>query len=124
MHCLTQLRLCALSTLLLLTLLLAGELRVAQAFVSQRAPSSTVVMRAHAQTALAGTAGAVRSKVIHLVRHGQAQHNVRAEPARSAGCSYDEFLELMRLDDAFDATLTPVGVEQVVLRVSCVFMLG
>ena len=38
---------------------------------------------------------------------------MRAEPARSKGCSYEEFLELMRLDDAFDAGLTPAGVEQV-----------
>jgi broad specificity phosphatase PhoE len=45
-------------------------------------------------------------------KNGQAQHNVRAEPARSAGCSYDEFLEFMRLDDAFDARLTGVGVSQ------------
>ena len=41
-----------------------------------------------------------------------AWHNVRAEPARSRGCSYEEFLELMRLDDAFDASLTPAGVDQ------------
>jgi len=35
---------------------------------------------------------AVRSgahKVIHIVRHGQAAHNVRAEPARANGCSYE-----------------------------------
>ena len=38
---------------------------------------------------------------------------MRAEPARTRGCSYEEFLELMRLDDAFDAGLTPTGVEQV-----------
>ena len=61
---------------------------------------------------MGATSQRARRKVIHLVRHGQAQHNVRAEPARAAGCSYDEFLELMRLDDAFDASLTPMGMEQ------------
>lgn len=64
-------------------------------------------MRAQAARTVAGA-----HKILHVVRHGQAQHNVRAEPARANGCSYEEFLELMRLDDAFDATLTPAGVDQ------------
>mmetsp|Transcript_48204 Transcript_48204/g.114698 ORF Transcript_48204/g.114698 Transcript_48204/m.114698 type:complete len:257 (-) Transcript_48204:172-942(-) len=56
--------------------------------------------------------GMARSKVVHLVRHGQAQHNPRAEKARNAGCDTPTFLELMRQDDAFDAALTPTGLEQ------------
>ncbi|EKX41963.1 hypothetical protein GUITHDRAFT_62224, partial [Guillardia theta CCMP2712] len=47
-----------------------------------------------------------------LVRHGQAQHNPRAEAARSQGCSHEEFINLMRADDAFDADLTSIGIEQ------------
>jgi hypothetical protein len=35
-------------------------------------------------------------KQLWIVRHGQAAHNPRAEAAREAGCSHDEFLELMR----------------------------
>ena len=42
-------------------------------------------------------------KRVLIVRHGQAQHNPRAEAAREAGCSFDEFLRLMELDDAHDA---------------------
>lgn len=42
----------------------------------------------------------------------QAAHNPRAEAARSAGCSHERFLELMRQDDAFDAPLTELGENQ------------
>ena len=69
------------------------------------APNSQDQRRADMCSMRALPARAGLSKVLHLVRHGQAAHNVRAEPARHAGCSYDEFLELMRLDDAFDAGL-------------------
>mmetsp|Transcript_113745 Transcript_113745/g.317696 ORF Transcript_113745/g.317696 Transcript_113745/m.317696 type:complete len:243 (-) Transcript_113745:65-793(-) len=58
------------------------------------------------------TSRAAMRKVIHFVRHGQAGHNVRAEPARAAGCSMDEFVRLMKEDDSFDAALTAAGVEQ------------
>ena len=51
-------------------------------------------------------------KRVKIVRHGQAQHNPRAEAAREAGCSFDEFLGLMELDDAFDAELTELGESQ------------
>jgi len=69
------------------------------------APNNQDQRRADMCSMRALPARAGLSKVLHLVRHGQAAHNVRAEPARHAGCSYDEFLELMRLDDAFDAGL-------------------
>ena len=49
---------------------------------------------------------------MHLLRHGQALHNPRAEAARKAGCSFDDFLRLMKEDDAFDADLTELGREQ------------
>ena len=54
-----------------------------------------------------------QTKVIHLLRHGQAKHNINAERMRSEGCSHEEFLEAMRIDDAFDAPLTALGVQQV-----------
>ena len=54
----------------------------------------------------------MRVQYLHLVRHGQAQHNPRAEVARAAGCSFDHFLQLMREDDPCDAALTPLGREQ------------
>ena len=56
---------------------------------------------------------AARSKILVFLRHGQAVHNPRAEAAKSAGCSYERFLGLMREDDAFDAPLTPLGTSQV-----------
>ena len=51
-------------------------------------------------------------KVLHLVRHGQAMHNPKAEALREAGCTYDEFIAQMRADDCFDAPLTPLGTQQ------------
>ena len=51
-------------------------------------------------------------KRLSIIRHGQAQHNPRAEAAREAGCSFDEFLRLMQLDDAHDADLTDLGENQ------------
>ena len=55
-----------------------------------------------------------RTKRVHLLRHGQAMHNPRAEAAREADppCSFDDFLRLMKEDDAFDAELTELGKEQ------------
>ena len=52
------------------------------------------------------------TKIIHFLRHGQAAHNPRAEAARHAGCSYEQFLQLMKEDDAYDADLTVVGRQQ------------
>ncbi|KAL7513536.1 hypothetical protein ACHAXN_012009 [Cyclotella atomus] len=51
-------------------------------------------------------------KRIMVLRHGQAIHNPRAELARENGCSFEEFLQLMHEDDAFDADLTALGEEQ------------
>jgi broad specificity phosphatase PhoE len=51
-------------------------------------------------------------KRIMFLRHGQAVHNPRAEIARENGCSFDEFLQLMHEDDAYDADLTTLGEEQ------------
>lgn len=51
-------------------------------------------------------------KQLWIVRHGQAAHNPRAEAAKEAGCSHDEFLEHMRLDDVLDAPTTELGKEQ------------
>eukprot|EP00041_Stephanoeca_diplocostata_P037544 m.1424108 g.1424108 ORF g.1424108 m.1424108 type:complete len:331 (-) comp25060_c0_seq1:5246-6238(-) len=60
-------------------------------------------------------------KTIYLQRHGQAQHNVNAEPMRESGCSYEEFLEQMRIDDALDSDLTSEGKQQAqsIQAISC-----
>jgi len=52
------------------------------------------------------------SKILYIVRHGQALHNPRAETAKDKGCSMEEFFRLMREDDALDADLTDLGREQ------------
>eukprot|EP00933_Yihiella_yeosuensis_P034537 TRINITY_DN28007_c0_g1_i1.p1 TRINITY_DN28007_c0_g1~~TRINITY_DN28007_c0_g1_i1.p1 ORF type:complete len:244 (+),score=45.71 TRINITY_DN28007_c0_g1_i1:135-866(+) len=62
-----------------------------------------------ARTVLGGT---VLMKRLHFVRHGQALHNINAEAMHAAGCSFQEFLDQMALDDAFDAPLTDTGVSQ------------
>ena len=51
-------------------------------------------------------------KTLHFLRHGNAQHNVNAEPLRAAGCTFQQFLDQMQIDDAFDSALTALGVEQ------------
>lgn len=60
----------------------------------------------------AGAAAVARRKLLHLTRHGQAQHNVRAEALRKGGGSYQAFLDQMAADDAFDAPLTELGRQQ------------
>lgn len=52
------------------------------------------------------------SKRLFIIRHGQAQHNPRAEEARAEGCSHETFLRIMQEDDALDAELTSLGREQ------------
>lgn len=49
------------------------------------------------------------NKELIIVRHGQAQHNPRAEVAKAKGCSMEEFIALMREDDVLDAVLTEDG---------------
>ena len=49
---------------------------------------------------------------LHFLRHGEATHNVNAEPMRKNGCSYDEFIAQMALDDEVDARLTQRGERQ------------
>ena len=66
--------------------------------------------------------GALQSKRLLLLRHGQALHNPRAEVAKIAGCSFDEFLRLMKEDDALDAELTELGRGQA--RQTCRVMGG
>ena len=53
-----------------------------------------------------------KPKRIVFLRHGQAAHNPRAEVARENGCSFEEFLQLMHEDDAYDADLTSLGENQ------------
>ena len=53
-------------------------------------------------------------KRVLIVRHGQAMHNPRAEKAREDGCDFDTFLNLMKEDDQFDASLTQLGVKQAI----------
>lgn len=57
-------------------------------------------------------AGSHTTKRLIIVRHGQAQHNPRAEVAKDNGCSMEEFFALMREDDVLDARLTEIGKEQ------------
>eukprot|EP00040_Diaphanoeca_grandis_P008706 m.46148 g.46148 ORF g.46148 m.46148 type:complete len:271 (-) comp20160_c0_seq3:188-1000(-) len=58
------------------------------------------------------SAHSVKTKVLVLVRHGQAMHNVRAEPLKAKGCTFQEFLDQMKQDDALDADLTETGRTQ------------
>jgi broad specificity phosphatase PhoE len=62
-------------------------------------------------TSATGT-GSSSSKILHVVRHGESFHNPRAEAAKSNGCSMEEFFDLMRQDDAWDADLTDLGRRQ------------
>lgn len=56
-----------------------------------------------------------KTKQLWILRHGQATHNPRAEAARHNGCSYEEFIDLMRQDDSLDSELTELGKEQAML---------
>lgn len=51
-------------------------------------------------------------KDLIIIRHGQAEHNPRAEYAKANGCSHEEFVNFMRQDDVLDARLTPLGITQ------------
>ena len=46
------------------------------------------------------------TKTLHFLRHGQALHNINAEPLRAAGCTFQQFLDQMKVDDDFDAEVS------------------
>ena len=75
----------------------------------QSTSTSTVAMSTGRSTKSSSTPS---SKILYIVRHGQAMHNPRAEAAKDKGCSTEEFFELMRQDDALDAELTDLGRQQ------------
>ena len=83
------------------------------------ASTSTVKSGAANARGISGTPGVsskassnATSKILYVVRHGQALHNPRAEAAKEKGCSMEEFFRLMREDDALDSDLTDLGREQ------------
>ena len=91
-----------------MSLLLVGARRII-------ASSSSSVVATRARTTMTTTGTATESsssKILFIVRHGQALHNPRAEAAQSNGCSMEEFFDLMRQDDAWDADLTDLGRRQ------------
>jgi broad specificity phosphatase PhoE len=67
-----------------------------------------------ARSAAAATSATTTATTTDLwiLRHGQATHNPRAEAARADGCSFDEFLRLMEMDDSLDSELTDLGRQQ------------
>ena len=71
-----------------------------------------ILLVALAETVMLSAMKPSGSKLLYVVRHGQALHNPRAEVARAAGCSMEEFVEWMRKDDALDAELTELGRSQ------------
>ena len=77
------------------------------ALLAQRAPGMAATLKTAAPPV-----ASTRTQTISFVRHGQAQHNVRAEAKRDAGCPFDDFIQQMREDDAFDADLTEAGRAQ------------
>jgi broad specificity phosphatase PhoE len=90
--------------------LFSTSIRSCQA-VSSRS-LSVAAAAAAAMTHTAAAAAIADHKELIIVRHGQAQHNPRAEVAKAGGCSHDEFIALMREDDALDAALTEEGRHQ------------
>lgn len=73
---------------------------------------TTAMLMTLAKAATTSGARAAPSKDFWILRHGQATHNPRAEAARENGCSFDEFIELMRQDDSLDSELTALGRQQ------------
>mmetsp|Transcript_2986 Transcript_2986/g.6002 ORF Transcript_2986/g.6002 Transcript_2986/m.6002 type:complete len:327 (-) Transcript_2986:43-1023(-) len=69
-------------------------------------------LTASSLTAASSSLSSTSSKILYVVRHGQAVHNPRAEAAKENNCSTEEFFRLMREDDALDADLTDLGKEQ------------
>ena len=95
------------------TLPAAEQMFLARRRLAQAASGVVFLVGARLATAAAESpAPPCGKKTLHFLRHGQAQHNPRAEAARAAGCSFDDFLRLMKEDDAFDADLTDLGRQQ------------
>ena len=70
----------------------------------------TEMIRSMSQKIMKSTS--TSSKEVWILRHGQATHNPRAEKAKAEGCSFEEFIGLMRQDDSLDSPLTPLGHQQ------------
>ena len=76
--------------------------------------AATRIQHLSTNTAMLSAKPLYPPKRILVIRHGQAEHNPRAEAARENGCSWEEFLRLMSEDDAFDAALTSLGEQQAI----------
>jgi hypothetical protein len=81
-------------------------------FVSSVLMSSSSIARKMSLTATTAIVTTSTTTDLWILRHGQATHNPRAEAARAEGCSFDEFLRLMELDDSLDSELTELGRQQ------------
>uniref|UniRef100_A0A7S4AUM3 Phosphoglycerate mutase (2,3-diphosphoglycerate-dependent) n=1 Tax=Pseudo-nitzschia australis TaxID=44445 RepID=A0A7S4AUM3_9STRA len=87
-------------------------LRFLMAGLTASSLAKTATAGRAASSSLSSTVSATSSKILYVVRHGQAVHNPRAEAAKENNCSTEEFFRLMREDDALDADLTDLGKEQ------------
>jgi broad specificity phosphatase PhoE len=79
---------------------------------STTATTNRLACSSSAAAAAAAISTSWTPRRILFLRHGQAMHNPRAEAAKQSGCSFSQFLQLMKEDDVFDAPLTDLGKEQ------------
>jgi len=96
--------------LMFLALMSKSGVSIASGRVSSARASDTVV--AMVQNSRRVSTASANYKDLFVLRHGQATHNPRAEAARAAGCSFEEFLDWMKQDDSLDSELTELGREQ------------